>query len=94
MPINVTQGNSAQFFVEFYDQFTGALTVPSSATLTITYTAVAGSTASTVLGMIASGNGFGATWGTSVAAYGLALWSVMAPGQTAPTTGTLRLLDP
>lgn len=94
MPINVTQGNSAQFFVEFYSPTNGALTVPSSATLTITYTTVANSTASAVLGMAASGSGFTVTWGTSVAAYGLALWSVTAPGQIAPTTGTLRLLDP
>lgn len=94
MTTNITQGNSAQFVVEFFDQTTGNITVPSSATLSIVYTAIAGSTASTTLAMTLSGSAFTATWGTSVAAYGLANWSVTAPGQTVSTTGQLRLLDP
>jgi hypothetical protein len=94
MTVNITQGNSAQFVVEFFNQTTGITTVPSSATLTIAYTSVAGSTATTTLSMTVSGGVYTATWGTSVAAFGLAQWSVTAPGQTASTTGTLRLLDP
>lgn len=93
MTVNVTQGNSAMFFVEFYDS-SSSLTVPASASLTITYTSISGSTASTTIAMAPSGSGFTTTWGTSVAAYGLVLWSVTAPGQLAATTGTLRLLDP
>jgi hypothetical protein len=92
MPVNVTSGNSAEFVAQFFDS-TGAATTPSSATLTITYTAAAGSTASTSLGMTLSGTTFTATWATSVAAIGAVNWSVNAPGQTAATTGSLRLIS-
>lgn len=91
MTINITQGNSAQFFVDFYDP-TGNLSNPSGASLTITYTATAGSTASTVLAMTATDNGFTATWASSVAAPGMAQYSANAANQTAPTIGTLRIL--
>jgi hypothetical protein len=93
MPTNITQGNSAQFIAEFYDS-SGVLTVPSSATLTMTYTTVSGTTASSATGMTQVGSYFEATWGSSVAAFGNANWSISAPGQATPTTGTLRLLDP
>lgn len=93
MTINITQGNTARFVAEFLDPTTGFQTVPASASLTITYTSVAGSTSSTVLSMTLSGSTYTTTWGSSVALHGLATWSVTAPGQTVATTGTLRILN-
>lgn len=91
MTTNITQGNTARFVVEFLDPTTGVLSVPSSASITIVYTATSGSTASTTLTMTLTGSTYTTTWGTSVAKFGLAEWETSAPGQ-ASTTGTLRLL--
>lgn len=91
-PRNITSGNSAEFVAQFFDPTTGAPTTPSSATLTVTYTATSGSTASASTAMALSGSVYTATWASSVAALGLANWSVTAPGQTAATTGSLRLI--
>ena len=94
MPINVTTGSTIQFTVEFFDS-TNVLTVPSSATLTITYPPSSNSltTVSCAIGMTPSGSFFTATWGSGVAALGLSSYSVAAPGQATPTTGTLRVLS-
>ncbi len=92
-PYNVTQGSTVVFTVEFLST-AGALTVPSSATLTMTYTTVAGATASAAIAMTQSGSFFTATWASAVAKLGLAGFSVTAPGQGTATTGQLRLLNP
>lgn len=92
MPINVTYGSTVQFTVEFFDS-NQILTVPTSATITITYPPSSNSltTVSCAIGMAASGSFFTANWGTTVAALGLSSYSVSAPGQATPTTGTLRI---
>ena len=92
-PYNVTQGSTVEFTVEFLDS-TGALTVPTSATLTMTYTTVLGATATSATAMTQSGSFFTATWGSGVANLGLAAFSITAPGQATATIGTLRLLNP
>jgi hypothetical protein len=92
MTYNVTSGSTVNFTVEFLDS-NGNTTIPSSATLTITYTTVAGSTTFTVISMTQSGSFFVGTWGTGVAAIGAALYSITAPGQVTPTFGDLRLLN-
>lgn len=92
MPYNITLGSTVAFTVEFLDS-NGDLTVPSSATLTMTYTTVAGATASSNITMTQSNSFFTATWGSGVAALGMANYSINAPGQTTPTTGSLRLTD-
>lgn len=95
MPINASLGSTVEFTVVFFDS-TGVLTVPSSATLTVTYPPSSNSitTASCVVGMSAAGNFFTATWGSGVAALGLSSYSIAAPGQATATTGTLRLISP
>jgi hypothetical protein len=94
MPINVTTGSTVQFTVEFFDS-TNALTVPSSATLTVTYPLSSNSIVTTIatIGMLPSGSFFTATWGTGVAALGITNYSISAPGQASPTTGSLRLIS-
>lgn len=93
MPINVTSGSTVGFTVEFFSS-ANVLTVPTSATLTVTYPPSSNSivTVSCAIGMSPSGGFFTATWGSGVSALGLASYSVTAPGQATPTTGTLRIL--
>ena len=93
MPYNITQGSTVEFTVEFLDSSNNP-TTPSSATLTMTYTSITGTTASSNIGMTASNTFFTASWPSGQAAYGLANYSITAPGQASPTTGTLRIIDP
>jgi hypothetical protein len=95
MPINASLGSTIGFTVEFFDSANN-LTVPSSATLTITYPPSSNSitTTSCTIGMAASGSFFQATWGSGVAALGMSSYSISAPGQATPTTGSLRLITP
>lgn len=94
MPINITQGNTARFVAEFFDS-AGSLTVPSSATLTITYIDRAALTStSTSIGLTQTNSFFLGTWSSTGAALGLATWSVSAPGITSPAaTGEIRVID-
>lgn len=92
VPYNITQGSTVEFTVEFLDVSNNP-TVPSSATLTMTYTSIAGSTASAVLPMSQSNTFFVASWGSGVAALGMANYSITAPGQTTATTGQLRITN-
>jgi hypothetical protein len=93
MPFNVTVGSTVEFLVEFFDS-NNILTVPTSATLTVTYPPSSNSitTVSCSVAMSAAGSFFTANWGSGVAALGLSSYSVAAPGQATPTTGTLRLM--
>jgi hypothetical protein len=95
MPINITQNNTAQFTFEFLDT-NGNLTIPSSATLTIVYTPLAGGTATATIGLTLVGSFFTGIWNSAVAALGLYTYSVNAPGQlTTPAgTGQIRVIDP
>lgn len=94
MPINVRTGSTVEFTVEFFDS-ANVLTVPTSATLTVTYPPVANSITlvSCTIGMTPNGWFFTATWGSGVAALGLSSYSVAAPGQVSPTAGTLRVIS-
>ena len=94
MPINVTTGSTVQFTVEFFDS-TNVLTVPTSATLTVTYPLSSNSivTTTATISMSPSGSFFTATWGSAVAALGITTYSVSAPGQASATTGSLRVIS-
>lgn len=95
MPTNITQGSTVEFTVEFLDA-SGNLTVPTSGTLTVIYTALAGSTASSSIGLVQSGSFFTGTWPSGNAALGFANWSVSAPGLAVnpAQSGVLRIIDP
>jgi hypothetical protein len=97
MPFSARLGRSIVFTAVFYDP-AEVVTVPSSATMTVTYPLSSNSltTVSCAIDMAAAGNFFTATWASSVAALGLSSFSITAPGQvpTAPgATGTLRLIS-
>lgn len=95
MPYNATLGSTVGFTVVFFDTSSN-ITVPTSATLTVTYPPSSNNltTVSCSIGMTATGNYFTATWGSGVASYGLSSYAATAPGipSSAPgTAGTLRL---
>jgi len=95
MPFSAPQGRQIVFTAVFYDT-SQAVTVPTSATLTVTYPPSSNSlaTVSVALNMSAAGSFFTASWASSVAAAGLSSFAATAPGQVtgAPgSTGTLRL---
>lgn len=96
MPVNITQGNSAQFTVEFLSS-SGALTVPAGGQIVLSYTNVTtlASTTQTVT-LTQSGNFFTGTWNSAVAALGLVPWSVYASGSTSTPaqSDTIRVIDP
>lgn len=98
MPINVPSGRTVVFTAVFFDT-SEAVTVPSSATITVTYPDAASplTLISCAIGMTAAGDFFTASWSSSVAALGLSSFSAAAPGQVtaAPgATGTLRVISP
>lgn len=94
MPINVTTGSTVEFTVVFFDT-ANVITVPTSATLTVTYPPSSNSltTVSCSISMAAIGSFWTATWGSGVAALGNSSYSVAAPGQATPTAGTLRVIS-
>lgn len=94
MPINLKSGDSYEFTVVFFSS-ANVVTVPSSATITITYPPSSNSltTVSCAIGMTASGNFWTATWDTTVAALGSATCSADAPGQASATTQALRIVS-
>ena len=92
MPFNITQGSTVEFTVGFVSS-NGVVTVPSSATLTLVYTTSGGTLVSSVISMTLNGSFYVATWQSAQAAYGAVNYTITAPGQPTPTTGSLRLLD-
>lgn len=92
-PFNIHQGNSANFTVEFFDTL-GSLSVPPSASMTVTYTNT--SNATQVDGVTLSPNGsfFTGTWSSTSAALGLATWVATTSLSTVQiATGQLRIIN-
>lgn len=93
-PVNINYGNSAFFTAEFYDS-NGLLTVPSGATLSITYTNINNAAQTDVLVMSLLNSFYTVTWSSSNASLGLAPWSVFVTGfSTASQVGVIRVIDP
>lgn len=92
MPINATLGSTIEFTAVFFSS-ANVLTVPTSAAITITYGLSSNSLSLTScsITMTLSGSTYSANWSSAVAALGLASYSIVAQGQAAPLTGTLRL---
>lgn len=93
-PVNITYGNSAFFTAEFYDS-NGAITVPSGASLSITYTNINNATQTDIVTLALNNSFFNGTWSSSNAALGLAPWSIFVTGfSTASQIGVIRVIDP
>ena len=97
MAHNAPLGQSITFTAMFFDS-AAVLTVPSSATLTVTYPPSSNSltTVSCSIAMTAAGSFFTATWASSVAALGMSSYAASAPGLvsgSSGSTGELRLIS-
>lgn len=92
-PINIQQGNSAEFTIEFLSS-TGTLTVPSSANLTVSYTDLSNNAIVDTVGLTNTNSFFTGTWPSVSAALGLAIWNVTAAGSTvSQSVGQLRIIQ-
>jgi hypothetical protein len=93
-PVNLIQGNSAVFTVEFFDS-NGNITTPSSAVLAITYTNTGHTSQTDTVPLTVNGSFFNGTWSSVLAAYGLANWVVTSAGSTSVAqAGIIRVIDP
>ena len=92
-PVNIHTGNSAQFVVEFLDT-TGALTVPSSGTIFVTYTNVSAVSQTDTVSLAPSPNRvFTGTWSSTSATLGLATWTLTSANSTSILqTGLIRVV--
>ena len=92
-PINIQQGNSANFTVEFLSSL-NELTVPSSAYIHISYTNLSASSVSEDFDLTENNSFFTGTWSSTSAALGLATWIAYAAGSTTgQATGQLRIVQ-
>ena len=93
-PVNITRPNSAFFTAEFYDS-SGNTTVPSGATITVTYVNTSSVSQTDTVTLALTGDFFTGTWSSALASLGLATWQVFATGNsTAEQTGQIRVIDP
>lgn len=70
MPINLTQGNTAEFTVEFLSS-TGSILTPSSANMNVSYTSSLSAPSIDVVPLTLANSIFTGTWGSSGAKLGL-----------------------
>lgn len=92
-PINIEQGNTANFTVEFLDS-SGSTTVPSAGSMTVAY--VNTSNAAQTDSVILTGNGsfFTGLWSSTSAALGLATWIALTTASTiTQATGQIRVIQ-
>lgn len=93
-PVNIQQGNSAFFTAEFYDA-SGNTTIPSGATLAITYINTSNASTTDSVTLSQTGSFFTGTWSSALASLGLASWTITATGNsTASQQGQIRVIDP
>lgn len=94
MPVNVLQGNTVQFVVEFLSSATGAIASPTSASITVFYH-VGGTATSTTFDLSASGSFWTGSWDTTGADLGIVTYTTASSATTNPaSTGDLRIIDP
>ncbi len=92
-PVNIEQGNSANFTIEFLDS-TGALTIPSSANLVVTYTNTSFASQSDTIALTLDNDFFTGVWPSTSANLGLATWvATSATGSSVGATGQIRVIQ-
>lgn len=94
MPVNILQGNTAEFVVEFLSSDTGELVSPTSASVTVYYY-VNGSATSTSITLTENNSFWTGSWSTSGADLGTVTWTTASSATTNPAaSGTIRIIDP
>lgn len=91
-PFNIEKGNSATFNLEFLDS-SGNLTVPSGATLSISYTNTSNAAQTDSVDLTLSDSFWTGTWSSTSAALGIATWEAASTGSTAVGTGQIRIIQ-
>lgn len=93
-PVNIRYGNSAYFTAEFYDS-NGNITVPISATLSITYTNINNISQTDLVTLTPNNSFLNGVWSSTNAIPGLAPWTITATGaSSASQSGVIRIYDP
>lgn len=91
-PVNIESGNSAKFAIEFLDS-TGALTVPSSANLSVVYINTSNVSQTDSVTLTQTNSFWTGTWSSVSAALGLAIWTATGASTTVQATGQIRVLQ-
>lgn len=92
-PFNIEQGNSANFTVEFFDS-TGFLSIPSAATMTLTYVNLSAATQVDTVALSPTGSFFTGVWSSTSAALGLANWVATTSFSSVQTAiGQIRVIQ-
>lgn len=92
-PFNIEQGNTASFVVEFLDA-SGFTSIPSSASLTVSYTNLAFSSQIDTVALNITNSFFLGTWSSTSASLGLATWSAIGNSSVTPQAqGQLRIIQ-
>jgi len=93
-PVNIVQGNSAKFVIEFLGS-DGNITTPSSANLTVAYTNTSNASQTDTVSLTVTGSFFTGTWSSTSASRGLATWTLTGAGSTTTAQdGQLRIIYP
>ena len=90
-PVNITQGDSASFTVEFYDTG-GNISNPSGPTLNITYTNTSNSIQTDNISLSSVNSFYTGTWSSTSATYGLATWIAATSSNAVAQTGQIRVI--
>jgi hypothetical protein len=92
-PFNIEQGNSANFTVEFFDS-NGFLSVPPSASMTVTYVNISAASQVDNVTLVTNGSFFTGTWSSVLSSLCLATWVATTSLSTVQiATGQLRVIQ-
>jgi len=91
MPVNLTQGNTAEFTVEFLSSVGGTVT-PSSANINVSYTSSLNVASTDVVPLSIANSIFSGTWGSSGTLLGLVNCVVSTGSNASVFTTQLRII--
>jgi len=92
-PVNIQQGNTANFVVEYFDA-AGLLTIPAGGTVAITYRDTTNTQTTDTVTLTPTNSFFTGAWSSATAALGLATWVISATASSVvAATGQLRIID-
>ena len=92
-PINIEQGNTANFSVEFRSS-ANSVSSPSTTNMTIAYTNLSNGSNTDTIALTPTGSIYLGVWSSVSAALGLATWAVTATGGSSIlATGQIRVIQ-
>jgi len=91
-PVNIEQGNSANFTLEFLDA-TGAITVPTAPAMVVNYINTSSVSQSQSVTLSLVNEFYTGTWASLTASLGIATWVVTSEISSVGATGQLRIIQ-